>query len=271
MKRVLSLLLVLMLFFLSSCYEQPKKNILTIDVLNIGKADCIIIRYEDDTIMIDTGEEENLHIISDFLKKEKINSLHSLILTHFDKDHIGGASYFIDNYTIGKIYQSDFSSHTEEFMKYQNSLEETGYTSIRLTESETFLLGPIQITIYPPERDSYERNEDNNASILVTVEYNNCRFLFCGDAMEERVEEYLSYECGNFDWVKLPYHGKYLDNYPVFLASTACQYAVMTCSKKNPPSPETLSRLTENNISYYVSKNGTIHTESDGKTITITQ
>ena len=56
-------------------------------------ADCSSLLSGDTCVVIDTGEEEDAPHILELLKDNKVEKINCLILTHPDKDHIGGASY----------------------------------------------------------------------------------------------------------------------------------------------------------------------------------
>ena len=56
---------------------------------NAGKADAILISNNDRYIMIDTGEESLSNNILQYFKNNGIEMLDYLIITHFDKDHVG--------------------------------------------------------------------------------------------------------------------------------------------------------------------------------------
>ena len=87
MRKILSLFLTIALLFLVSC-SVNQNNILAIDVLNVGKADCSVLFYQDSVIVIDTGEEDNAHEIVSFLQSKNVDKIDYLIHSHFDKDHL---------------------------------------------------------------------------------------------------------------------------------------------------------------------------------------
>ena len=47
--------------------------------------------------MIDTGEAENAPRILEALKEKNVDHLDALIISHFDKDHVGGAAQILEN------------------------------------------------------------------------------------------------------------------------------------------------------------------------------
>ncbi len=272
MKRLaIFFLLPLTLLCLSCSASTSPSELICVDILNVGKADCIVISAGDERMMIDTGEEENLPEILSYLQQEKIQRIDKLILTHFDKDHIGGAAKILSIIDVGEVIQSSFSSSRKEFSDYHSVMQNQGFSPKILKEAYSFFLGECAVTVFPPKKEQYARKEDNNASLIVSVECKNTRFLFCGDAMEERLEEWTLGEHGVYSFVKLPYHGNYLENYSEFLDSTSPQFAAICSSKKNPASEQTLKLLQKRGISFYQTQNGLIHVQSDGNSILINQ
>ena len=101
MRKTIAIISCLFLLF-SGCGEKnnehqqpgnssvPATDEVKVTVLDIGKADCIVIQTKMHTIMIDTGEKNNADEIEEYLNQEGITHIDYLELTHYDKDHIGG-------------------------------------------------------------------------------------------------------------------------------------------------------------------------------------
>lgn len=243
----------------------------TIDILKIGKADCIVINTGSKIVMIDTGEEENLDTINSYMSSKNYSQIDMLILTHYDKDHIGGASEIISNYNVTTVIESKFDDSTMEYISYHNVLYNKKLTPIKLNVNYTFTYDSCEFEINIPKKNKYETKQDNNSSLIISMKCGENRFLFCGDAMEERLAEFIEYNQNNYDFVKLPYHGNYLENYREFLNSVKAKYGALTNSKKNPASEDTLLVLNEFNVDTYQTRYGTIYITTNGKQISITQ
>lgn len=257
MKRLFAILSVLILCF-SSCAVADDSGV-TIDVLSIGKADCIVITIKDTVVMIDTGEKENLDQIASFLQSKGIKRINTLILSHFDKDHIGCAASLIEQFGVDTIYQSAFSSDRPEFNEYHKTFLDEGKRPTVLKSDFSFSVSDCHFKIFVPQKGAYRRKEDNNASLIVSMTYGENRTLFCGDAMDERLEEFMTENRSDFSFVKLPYHGNYMDSLSTFLDSVKPRHCAITCSYKNPSDPRTLELLSNEEIEYLETKNGRIH------------
>ena len=273
LKLIFVILSILSCIFICSC-QKPRTDEITpatIDILKIGKADCIVINTGSKIVMIDTGEEENLDTIQSYMSTKGYSTIDTLILTHYDKDHIGGAREVILNYNVINVIESKFEDSTVEYINYHNALYSKNSTPIKLTKRYKFTYDSCEFEIDIPKKNKYETKQDNNTSLITSMKWGEKRVLFCGDAMELRLEEFINEDYGCYDLAKLPYHGNYLENYREFLSSTNLSYGVITDSKKNPASNETLSLLTEYGITTYQTRNGLVSISTDGKEIIISQ
>ncbi|MBQ7761742.1 MAG: MBL fold metallo-hydrolase [Clostridia bacterium] len=273
-KRVICIfamtLLTIGLLFLFSCNKENTTSA-CIDILKIGKADCIVINTGTKIVMIDTGEEENFDDISFYMSKKGYDKIDCLILTHYDKDHIGGADKVISAYQVTNVIENAQSDTSIEYMNYHNNLYSKDQTPLKLNQDYTFTYDSCEFTINVPKQNRYEIKNDNNSSLVVSMKCGDKRFLFCGDAMELRVDELIQERIGQYDFVKLPHHGSYLESYEDFLKMTKPTYSVITDSKKNPADEQTLNILSEHNVLVYETRYGTVTITTNGTEITIKQ
>ncbi len=261
MKKLFSFVLMFcVLISICSCNVGEKEVVPScfVDILDVGKADCIVIGTGTKIVMIDTGEVENLPIIISYLTEKEISKIDTLILTHFDKDHIGGASKIISDYNVTNVIESNFSSNSEFYVSYHDTLSALGIEPLKLSENYSFGYDGCKFTIDVPKKTKYKQKECNNSSLMISFECGEKRLLFCGDAMELRLSEFIDTSPQKYDFVKLPYHGNYLENYREFLDKILPTYGAITCSKKNPASPDTLKLLDEYGIEVFQTRYGTI-------------
>ena len=249
---------MLPVFTLCACTGNEESR-MTVDILDIGKADCIVLCTGTSVCMIDTGEEEDLDDIRSYLSGHGIQKIDYLIISHLDKDHVGGASGIVDNYEIGQVYLTAFDKDTDSVSRFLSSLENKGITPHRLTQDQTLSFGEATLTLSPPKAASYSKKEDNNASLVVLAQLGEERLLFCGDAMEARIDELVKEDIGNIRFLKIPYHGKEISNLAALLDKTTPAICAVTCSNKNPPDESTLSLLNERNVKTYLTEDGPVH------------
>lgn len=253
--------------------EQEEKTTPSaiVDILKIGKADCIIINTGCHILMVDTGERENLSQIHAYMQEKGYEQIDTLIISHYDKDHIGGAEEIIRWYGVKTVFESNFTETTAEYTDYHQAIEDTGVTLKKLGENARLDLDGIEFDILVPQKKKYNTDKDNNTSLIVSMVCGEKKLLFCGDALELRIVELVYDRVGHYDFVKLPHHGTYLENYPMVLEELTPAYCAITCSNKNPADEETLSLLSEMGTQVFQTKNGTISISVNDKTLAVTQ
>lgn len=267
---VVFILIILVLIFIYKKDSMTNDYDFNIYFFNAGKADAIILSKNDKYMMIDTGEESLGKEILKYFKNNNINRLEYLVITHFDKDHIGSASSIIDNIEIGEVLQSNYPKESKYYDNYINSLSIKGIAAKTISGNYKINLDDLDITILGPEI-IYDNNESNNSSLLVSVIDNENSFLFMGDSQNSRIKDFIKNNTNTYDFIKIPYHGNYLKQLDNLLDNTKAKYAVLTCSFTEGCEKETLELLDNYNIKYYLTKNGSISVFSNGTNIKIKQ
>ena len=268
-KRLLPILGLLMALLLSGCGK--KSNDLTVVFPKLGAADCAILMTEDHTVVIDAGEAEDADTILNVLSDYHRNTIDLLLISHYDKDHVGGAAELIDSLTVRRVIGSSYPKESEEYAAYQSALSQAGLTEEILSSPETVTISDgFTLNICPPEQSEYAEDASNNASVAVAVQYGDARMLFTGDAMEERTEELLSEFSGSFDLIKLPHHGR--DKATASVLSDAFgtdSTAYLVTSSKKEPEHKHLAEVLSGPL--YLTRDGTVTAVSDGSSVKITQ
>lgn len=242
---------------------------LEISILNTGSSDCIIIEIGDKTLMIDTGLKSNGDYIIESLKEKGITKIDYLILTHMDKDHIGGFPEVLANIDVGNVIAADYVKDSKQYENYLEALKTYEIAPNLLHENLSLEINGAEVNIYPAEKESYV--ESNDYSIIVGIIYGKYSYLFAGDAEKERLAEFISSNDKQYDFVKIPHHGRIDDLSEAFIEEINPSYAVITCSEKEPADDEELAILQSRGIETYLNMKGDVSIKSDGKIISIEQ
>lgn len=251
-----------------------QKESLTLVFPQLGAADCTVLIENGDhphAIMIDTGETDDAEAILDVLQNYGIAQIDLLLISHYDKDHVGGAAEIIESIPVLRVIGSTSPKDSDEYLAYQSALEASGLTEEIEGDAETITLSEnLSITIYPPQQEDYQEDQSNNSSTVVTVQYAQTSFLFNGDAMEQRVDEIQAQVSGVFDLIKLPHHGRDTQTAKILTEQFATENTalIVTSSKKEKEAEELQQYATG---SVYLTRKGTITVVSDGQTISVAQ
>lgn len=239
-------------------------------VLKAGKADGIILSTENQNIIIDCGEKSDGDKIVDYLKEKNITKIDYLIITHFDKDHVGGFPKVAEAVTIDNIFVPDYEGNNSEYKKYIDTVNEKALNVTVLKEDISFMPDDVMFEVSVPKKKQYKES-DNDFSLVVTVIHGDNRFLFAGDAEEERLVEVMAELRGTYDFLKVPHHGRYNEVTSRFINAVMPKYSVICDSEKNPADEQTLNCLNDAESEVFSTKNGDVVVSSDGSDITVHQ
>ncbi len=238
---------------------------LNVYVFAAGKADAALIYTDTHAVLIDCGEKGFGKDILDFMESNGIETLDCMIITHFDKDHVGGAAKILGSVKVGQVLQSNCPKDSGEYERYTERLSECGITPLTVRETTELNFGGVTFTIDPPERDTYETDPSNNSSLITTVEAGDCKLLFAGDAEDDRLAEFTAKNENDYDFMKVPYHGHYQSGLDSFVKSVKAEVAVITCSAKEPEDAKTTAVLKQAGAEVYMTRQGAVKVTCDGK------
>ena len=274
---VLALMLALLVIWMGvrwlSLSDNDEDGNLTITALSVGKADAMIIQESDQVLLLDTGELDDGEKVVRELEDRGVDQIDQLLITHFDKDHVGGAVYVMEHMEVVSVVLPDYEGDREEYQQFLAGLEDHPDVR-RLTEPLEETLGNMQISIYPAEDaeeiQNTEEEYDNDMSLVTSISYGNKRFLFTGDIEKTRIRQMLAADVDwRHDWIKMPHHGRYQKALDDLLEAVRPSKAVICSSTKNPAEEKTLELLEKWQIQVWDTAEQAVVTVCDGENVTI--
>ena len=255
MKKLLRFLSLLMLLIglcavtvpcLTAAEEQGARLV----CLNIGKADCLLLLWEDHAYLIDTGYEQNYPAIELMLAHYGVERLDGVFLTHCHKDHEGGlmklamSDISIDAwYAAAIFYDVKTDRHpmalaaalredTVEWLVCGDVIPVGGNASFTV-------LGPVSVN---------EENENNN-SLVLRFSCPEGSILLAGDMKEEEEQDLLALGLlSPCELLKAGHHGDNGATKKAFLSVVHPRFALISTDsheEHDTPAPSTLERLTK--------------------------
>lgn len=284
--KILNTIIILLLVLISLAYTKKElvdnnenTNEKTISTLktnsnlevyyfDVGQADSILIRENDNNILIDAGNNEDGEKLVNYLKNDlNIEKFNMVVGTHPHEDHIGGLDNVIDSFDIDTILMPNATSTSKTFENVLDSIEKKDYKITVPKINEEFNYNNINIKVLYTGTDEKDLN---NTSIVLKLTYQNNKFLFMGDATS-KVEKKLLNEDIKSDVLKIGHHGSEYSTTKNFLDKVNPQYAIIEVGKNNTykhPKEITLDKLNKKNIKIYRTDiDGTIKVASDGNNL----
>ena len=244
---------------------------LKVHFIDVGQADSILIQSDEQTMLIDAGNNADSEDVVAYIKSQNIDKLDYVVGTHPHEDHIGGLDAVIESFDIGVIYMPKAMSTTKTFEDVLNAISKKGMKVTTPVPGTTAKFGEASFTILAPNSDSYK--ETNNYSIVIKLDHGNNSFLFTGDA--EDVSEKEMIEKGydlSADVLKVGHHGSSTSTTKEFLEKVNPKYALISAGKDNRyghPHKETIDLLNKKGIEIYrTDESGTIIAISNGESLT---
>lgn len=166
-----------LLLCMGASWLEPRTDGCRMTVLDVGQGQSIILRSDGKTYLVDCGgdyDEDAADLAAETLLSQGVHRIDGLILTHFDRDHAGGAACLLTRIPAETVYVPDLTDDNG-FLK---SLEEMIPGVIcTVDEDIQILFDSTKISIYP----SSVPNSDNDGSLAVLFQRGNCDILITGD------------------------------------------------------------------------------------------
>ncbi|HDR7792050.1 TPA: DNA internalization-related competence protein ComEC/Rec2 [Bacillus luti] len=244
-------IVVSIFIFISTChYVYPYfRESGSVTFIDVGQGDAILIRlpYDKEVYLIDTGGTLRINkeewqrkkhefsvgndILVPFLQKEGVKTIHKLIITHGDADHIGAASELLSYITVKEIVfgQKEQDTALEKAVK-KKALEKAVKIS-EVEEGERWSVNGAEFFVLAPK--GTEKSE-NNASIVIWAKFGGMKWLFTGD-LEEEGETFLAeaYPDLRADVLKVAHHGSNTSSIAPFLSVVQPRVAIISAGERN--------------------------------------
>lgn len=245
---------------------------LAVHFLDVGNADCILLQYNENIMMIDTAEGDRTDEVLTYLTEQGIEQINIMILTHPDADHIGGAQEIIDYLGVSDyIYMTDYEKDSKIYRKLMKAIKKTGNPVIYPEVGDSFSFGPCTVEFFGP----VEKIDDSNSmSLVCKLTYKETSFLFTGDCTQNEEKDILETITANelqADVLKVAHHGSKKSTTTDFLEAVKPSYGIISCDMENDyghPHQDVLERLEQAKVLVYRTDiDGTIIANSNGETI----
>ena len=172
--------LVLLVVCIALSWLEPALDDTRVSVINVGQGQSILIQQGHERYLVDCGGEHSgitADTVSNFLLSQGVFQLDGVIITHYDADHAGSLLNLLTCVNTESIYIPDiFDSNGIREM-----IQEAYPENIRLIcNSEQLRLETGKITLFPGE----QKADDNENSVCVLFQSQNCDILITGDRSE---------------------------------------------------------------------------------------
>lgn len=153
-------------------FIEPRLDDYRVTVLDVGQGQSILIQSKGETYLVDCGGSSNTgtaDTAANALLSQGISHIDGVILTHYDSDHIGGLSYFLERIHADILYLPNGGELPFSLSEDQNKMY--------LDEIITVTVGIGKLTLIPGKASEVS----NDCSTCVLFQAKECDILITGD------------------------------------------------------------------------------------------
>jgi len=255
--------------------EQPTFRAVFLDV---GQGDCAYLRSPSGrVVLIDGGgtpgespdDMVGLRVVAPFLRREAVNRIDVMVLTHPHDDHVEGLIPVLRDFRVGMVLDSANPDGSESYQRFRAMVRARGIPYRRAVRGQVvdFGDGVRARVLHPPSvRLAGTEDDVNDNSVVMRFTCGKYALLMTGDAGEDAESDILGSGASvRSDVLKVAHHGSESATSDDWLDSVQPRLAVISVSKGNPfghPSGPVLKRLSARHVKIYrTDRNGAVALE----------
>lgn len=232
--------------------------------IDVGQADCILIKSKNDYMLIDAGNNEDGDKLVEFFKSLGIKEFKYVFGTHAHEDHIGGMDNIIRNFKVKNFFMPDEATTTQTFVEILDELEKKNIKFQVPKIDSKLKLGDATVQVIYVGKSEEDLND---TSIILRVVYDETSFLFTGDATINEERLFLDKDIES-TVLKVGHHGSRYSTGALFISEVKPKYSIISVGEGNDyghPHDVILEKLKKVKSKVYrTDKLGTIIAISDG-------
>jgi len=223
-----------------------------ITTLDVGQGLAVLVRTAHHALLYDAGPsygseaDSGGRVILPVLRAEGVTRLDTLIISHRDLDHMGGAQTVLDTMEVGLLQSS---------LARNDALQALAVESRRCARSDAWDWDGVRFELLHPAAGDYRRQRRaNDLSCVLRVSAGSRTMLLAGDI--ERAAEALLVQRARpgqlrADVLLVPHHGSRTSSSEEFIGAVLPRRAVIAAGYRNRfghPNREVLARYLERGV-----------------------
>ncbi len=216
------------------------KKELQLIVLDVGQGDAILLRFPNArTLLVDCGDvyedfDYGQDVIAPFLRRQGIDHLDAILITHPHRDHIGGLKGLLQSVSCDRLIHSGLVGDTLFW-----PAEQTLNTRIvQCGDTLSFDPNCLCLVLHPDSGSVHLARNDgtkiNDASIVVKIIFQHTGLLLTGDAESEAELKMLRFDhLLSSQIVKVGHHGSETASSLEFVNNIQAEKALISVAKFN--------------------------------------
>lgn len=247
----------------------PPPTGLRVTFLDVGQGDGALLQVPGGAVLVDEGPPEAN--VAGQLRKLGVRSLSMVVLTHPQRDHVGGAAEVLGSFPVGVVLDPGIQSESVDERSAREAARRGHVRLVVARAGEAFRIGRLRLRILWPDGPGAPGDDPNNHAIVVLASFGQVDVLMTADA-ESDVTGRL--RVPPVEILKVAHHGSADPGLPSLLDRIRPRIAVISVGAENEyghPDPGTVAALESipGLAVYRTDRDGRVVVESDGRRISV--
>lgn len=256
---------------------------LHVTFIDVGQGDAIFARFpHGSSLLVDAGGLPDRstfdigdRVVAPVLRDQGVRRLDTLVFTHGDPDHIGGAPGILREIRPREVWEGISVPRSEPLAALRLQAQASGARWVNASAGDRVLVDGVELLVRHPGPADWERQRvRNDDSIVLEIGWRDVSILLTGD-VGKAVERTLT-DSGprrRLRVLKAPHHGSLTSSTPEWLRALDPEVVVISAGRGNHfghPAPEVLRRYRDVGAEIFrTDRDGAVTIDTDGSSLDV--